>query len=185
MRKDKNQHGFTLAELLIVVAVIAVLVAISVPIFSEQLERSRDATSVANIRSAYSMAQTEYIEMSSSNPKTFEGKQIGRNYTDRNRQDPNDPEIMSVYFNDDHTIKQIVVLGVEIKSKKRNGWSHLGDNLPFAGKWVHNNDSDNNGDPGKPGKYRLVFNYDSNGNITSVQFLNDNPINNNQKSKTH
>lgn len=171
MRKEKNQYGFTLAELLIVVAIIAVLVAISIPIYSEQLERARDATSVANMRSAYSMAQTEYIEMSSSNTKTFEGKQIGRNYTERNRQDPDDPEIMSVYFNDDHTIRQIVVLGVEIKSHKRNAWSHLGDNLPFAGKWTSDNERGNNGDQGKPGTYRLVFTYGSNGNISNVDLL--------------
>lgn len=168
MHCNKKQHGFTLAELLIVVAIIAVLVAISIPIYSEQLERSRDATSIANIRSAYSMAQTEYIEMSSSNPKTFEGKQIGRNYTVRNQQDPDDPEIMSVYFNEDHTIKQIVVLGVEIKSQKRNAWSHLGDNLPFQ---LYDNDRNNKGDIAQPGTYRLVFNYDSNGNVTSAQLV--------------
>lgn len=39
-----HQHGFTLSELLIVVAIIAVLVAISIPIFSSQLEKSREAT---------------------------------------------------------------------------------------------------------------------------------------------
>lgn len=168
MHCNKKQHGFTLAELLIVVAIIAVLIAISIPIFSEQLERSRDAASVANIRSAYSMAQTEYIEMSSSNPKTFEGKQIGRNFTERNRQDPDDPEIMSVYFNEDHTIRQIVVLGVEIMSQKRNAWSHLGDNLPFQ---LYDNDRNNKGDIAKPGTYRLAFNYDSNGSVTSAQLI--------------
>ena len=34
----KSKKGFTLAELLIVVAIIAVLVAISIPIFTNQLE---------------------------------------------------------------------------------------------------------------------------------------------------
>ena len=48
-----NKKGFTLAELLIVVAIIAVLVAISIPIFTSQLEKSREATDEANIRSAY------------------------------------------------------------------------------------------------------------------------------------
>ena len=58
--RHKNK-GFTLAELLIVVAIIGVLVAISIPIFSKQLEKARDATSVANIRSAYADAMTAYL----------------------------------------------------------------------------------------------------------------------------
>lgn len=37
--KRKQNKGFTLAELLIVVAIIAVLVAISIPIFSKQLKK--------------------------------------------------------------------------------------------------------------------------------------------------
>ena len=49
----KDQKGFTLAELLIVVAIIGVLVAISIPIFTSQLEKSREATDLANVRSAY------------------------------------------------------------------------------------------------------------------------------------
>lgn len=48
-----NKRGFTLAELLVVVAIIAVLVAISIPIFSSQLEKARQATDLANIRAAY------------------------------------------------------------------------------------------------------------------------------------
>lgn len=51
-----NKKGFTLAELLIVVAIIAVLVAIAIPIFTTQLEKSRDAVTVANLRSAYAEA---------------------------------------------------------------------------------------------------------------------------------
>jgi len=57
----KNNRGFTLAELLIVVAIIAVLVAIAIPVFSTQLEKSRESTDLANIRSAYAEAITEYL----------------------------------------------------------------------------------------------------------------------------
>lgn len=52
-KAKENKKGFTLAELLIVVAIIAVLVAISIPIFTSQLEKSREATDLSNIRAAY------------------------------------------------------------------------------------------------------------------------------------
>ena len=38
-RKLKSDRGFTLAELLIVVAIIGVLVAIAIPIFTSQREK--------------------------------------------------------------------------------------------------------------------------------------------------
>lgn len=57
-----NKKGFTLAELLIVVAIIAVLVAISIPIFTAQLKKARLATNKANARSALSAAMAEFID---------------------------------------------------------------------------------------------------------------------------
>ena len=51
--KKNNNKGFTPMEMLIVVAIIAVLVAIAIPVFTNQLEKSREATDAANIRSAY------------------------------------------------------------------------------------------------------------------------------------
>ena len=63
----KNNKGFTLAELLIVVAIIAVLVAVAIPVFSAQLEKSREATDVANIRSAYAEVVTKYLENPTAN----------------------------------------------------------------------------------------------------------------------
>ena len=62
MNKRRNQKGFTLAELLIVVAIIAVLVAIAIPIFTAQLEKSREATDKANIRSAYAEASAALLD---------------------------------------------------------------------------------------------------------------------------
>ncbi len=62
MKRIREKKGFTLAELLIVVAIIAVLVAIATPVFSKQLEKSREATDQANIRAGYAQIMTEYLE---------------------------------------------------------------------------------------------------------------------------
>ena len=59
MKKEKA--GFTLAEFLIVVAIIAVLVAISIPIFTNQLEKAREAVDLSNVRSAFSIVQTSIM----------------------------------------------------------------------------------------------------------------------------
>ena len=59
--KKTNRKGFTLAELLIVVAIIAVLTAIAIPVFTAQLEKSREATDMSNIRAAYAEVMAEYL----------------------------------------------------------------------------------------------------------------------------
>ena len=61
MKKQYWNKGFTLAELLIVVAIIGVLVSISIPIFSVQLEKAREATDAANIRSQYAEIMADAI----------------------------------------------------------------------------------------------------------------------------
>lgn len=63
-----SEAGFTLAELLIVVAIIGVLVAISIPIFSAQLHKARVATDWANLRSYYAEIQADYISTEKQNP---------------------------------------------------------------------------------------------------------------------
>ena len=58
----KRTKGFTIAELLIVVAIIGVLVAISIPIFNKQLEKAREAYDIDTMRTAASAAIDLYYE---------------------------------------------------------------------------------------------------------------------------
>lgn len=53
LKKLNNKKGFTLMEMLIVVAIIAVLVAIAIPVFNGALTKSKEAADVANIRALY------------------------------------------------------------------------------------------------------------------------------------
>lgn len=59
--EERGNKGFTLAELLIVVAIIAVLVAISIPVFTTQLEKAREATDASNIRSQYAKVMAAIV----------------------------------------------------------------------------------------------------------------------------
>lgn len=71
----KNNKGFTLAELLIVVAIIAVLVAIAIPIFTSRLEQSRETTDIANLRSAYAAGQVAALSgIGDTKPASLESK---------------------------------------------------------------------------------------------------------------
>lgn len=102
--KKQGKKGFTLMELLIVVAIIAVLVAIAIPLFTNQLEKARDATSVANIRSAYAQAQTAYLTES-------------------------DDKANGVVY--DKTAGTVTVYNVTIKSQAATpAWSGEADDLP-------------------------------------------------------
>ena len=59
--KFQNKKGFTLVEMLIVVAIIAILIAIAIPIISATLERAREAVDDGNWRSAISLGNAYYL----------------------------------------------------------------------------------------------------------------------------
>ncbi len=54
----RNDKGFTIAELLIVIAIIAVLISISIPVFHSQLEKSRQAVDLSNARNIEAVLAT-------------------------------------------------------------------------------------------------------------------------------
>lgn len=57
----KKQGGFTLIEMLIVVAIIAILIAIAIPMVNRALESAREATDEANMRAAVGIAMADYM----------------------------------------------------------------------------------------------------------------------------
>jgi prepilin-type N-terminal cleavage/methylation domain-containing protein len=74
----KSRRGFTLAELLVVVAIIAVLTAVSIPIFTSQLDKSKIATNMANIKAAQNAAIVDYMSNDKKNAyKTFTYDEAG------------------------------------------------------------------------------------------------------------
>ena len=146
MFKKLNKKGFTLAELLVVVAIIGVLVAISIPIFTAQLEKARDGVSIANIRAAYAQAQSAYL--------TADGKTTDAD-TD-----------VTVAYGTDGKVTTITVDKVVIKSESANNWSGVGAQLP----WVTSADAVTPEDPGTSATKKVVFTYNASGEITGVAF---------------
>ena len=67
----KNEKGFTLMEMLIVVAIIAVLVAIAIPTFNSSLNKAKVATDTANMRAGYAAVMVEVIDKTPAADTTY------------------------------------------------------------------------------------------------------------------
>ena len=59
--KLRTSGGFTLIEMLIVVAIIAILIAVSIPLVGNALERAKAATDAANERAAKAAMTIMYL----------------------------------------------------------------------------------------------------------------------------
>ena len=150
------------------VAIIGVLVAISIPIFSKQLEKARDATSVANLRSAYAEAMTAAIDYNGTNLSGSRTTVKSNNIT------------MDLY-GINGVVTAVIVHGVYLHSSSANDWSGMASNLPFYGMISTTGikpreyDSVNHGDTGKyNGYYQVEFYLHSNdlsGNLQSVYII--------------
>lgn len=111
MKKNNSMKGFTLAELLVVVAIIAVLVAVSIPVFTGKLERARETTDIANMRAAKAAAVTAYLGDETITTGTVT-KTLGSAQT----------EDVSVYYNSDSgKLQTTVPSGIHGKGTAADG----------------------------------------------------------------
>lgn len=78
----RSKKGFTLAELLIVIGIIAVLAAIAIPVFTGSMKKAEEAVEVANARAVYGEGMVAYItEEETTTTKTIDGKTYTFTYT--------------------------------------------------------------------------------------------------------
>lgn len=114
--------------------------AIAIPVFTTQLENSRDGVSISNIRAAYAQAQSAYL--TSTGNKSWTDKEIG----DTNQS-------VKVTTDANGVVTTVKVGGVVIKSQKANDWGGVDSQLPFDGVTVT--------DPGTPGTSTVTFTYEN------------------------
>ncbi|MCF8146360.1 MAG: prepilin-type N-terminal cleavage/methylation domain-containing protein [Deltaproteobacteria bacterium] len=60
--KKKDQKGFTLIELMIVIAIIGILAAIAIPQFNSYRKRAYNASANTDIKNAYTAAQAYFVD---------------------------------------------------------------------------------------------------------------------------
>ena len=105
MKRLVNKKAFTIMEMLIVVAIIAVLVAIAVPTFNGALTKSKEAADVANVRADYAQVTIDYLTGSDANFPTAADSLQTTLRTDLNYGDKLTVEATTAGSTDSWTIK--------------------------------------------------------------------------------
>jgi prepilin-type N-terminal cleavage/methylation domain-containing protein len=75
----RNQKGFTLVELLVVVLILGILVSIALPSYLSSVKRARGGTATANARMIATSVQTAYIKAGGTDYSGFTAANIDLN----------------------------------------------------------------------------------------------------------
>ena len=78
--KELSKNGFTLIELMIVVAIIGILAAIAIPKFAELIRKSNEGASKGNLGALRSAMSIYYGDMEGAYPATMTALTIGGKY---------------------------------------------------------------------------------------------------------
>lgn len=113
-KKLKKNGGFTLIEMLIVVAIIAILVVVSIPMVNSNLNEARKATDAANERAAKAAAMITFMTENPGKETTYSYQEDGtivegtpKDSKGFTYSQSTDNQYVQVVINADGTIKSI------------------------------------------------------------------------------
>lgn len=147
--------GFTLAELLAVVAIVAVLVAIAVPVFTSTLGSSEEATCAANRRSLKSLYSTSWLLDQNQNQQTlFDdclaslGEQNKKNNQDENPLCPSNGRYRATFNKKTGAVSIVCLVHGASDEDKTNAWIDGnswsgGNDSTYREKYANANNLDN------------------------------------------